>query len=63
MNLSRKLEIVGQAVASISSHTDEDAAVRAAALDRIGKMVDEQKAKLKDEVDAGIAAALDGKPA
>lgn len=63
MNLSRKLEIVSQAVASISSHTDEDAAVRAAALDRIAKMVEEEKAKLKAEVDAGIAAALDGTPA
>lgn len=62
MKLNRKLEIVDQAVKSISQHTDEDAAVRAAALDRISEMVKWEKAKLDDEVKAGIDAALAPEP-
>ena len=58
MKLNRKLEIVEQAVKSISTHTDEDAAVRAAALDRVIAMVKEQKLVLEAEVKAGIDAAL-----
>lgn len=58
MKLNRKLEIVEQAVKSITSHTDEDAAVRAAALDRISALVQTEKAALEAEVKAGIEAAL-----
>ena len=58
MKLNRKLEIVWQAVKSISTHTDEDAAVRAAALDRVAEIVAAEKAALDAEVKAGIDSAL-----
>lgn len=58
MKLNRKLEIVEQAVKSISSHTDEDAAVRAAALDRVSALVQTEKAALDAEVKASIETAL-----
>lgn len=58
MQLNRKLEIVGAAIASITSHTDEDAAVRAAALDRVIERATKDKAVLDAEVKAGIEAAL-----
>jgi hypothetical protein len=58
MKLNRKLEIVAQAVSSITTHSDEDAAVRAAALDRVIAMATEQKKVLDAEVKAGIEAAL-----
>lgn len=58
MKLNRKLEIVEQAVKSITTHTDEDAAVRAAALDRVIDMAKAEKEALDAEVKAGIEAAL-----
>lgn len=58
MKLGKKLEIVDVAIKSISRHTDEDAAVRSAALDRITAIVQAEKAALQTEVQAGIEAAL-----
>lgn len=60
MKLNEKLRIVEQAIDSISSHTDEDAAVRQAALDRIAAIVSEKKLAVDGEVKASIAAALLG---
>lgn len=62
MKLNRKLEIVDQAIASIVQHVDEDAAVRAAALDRISESLVQHKAALEAEVKASIGAALDPQP-
>lgn len=63
MKLNRKLEIVSQAVKSISTHGDEDAAIRVAALDRVAAMVATEKEAVQAEVQAGIDAALAPEPA
>jgi uncharacterized protein (UPF0147 family) len=54
MNLSRKLDYVGQYIQNIVQHTDVDAAVRKAALDHVAKLV----ADGKDAVDAQVAAEI-----
>jgi hypothetical protein len=58
MKLNEKLNIVDKAIESISSHTDEDAAVRLAALERIAETVKAKKAAVEAEVKESIAAAL-----
>lgn len=63
MKLNRKLEIVEQAIKSISTHTDDDAAVRSAALDRVIGMANREKESVDAEVKASIEAALAPEPA
>lgn len=58
MKLNRKLDYVFTAVKSISDHTDDDGAVRAAALDRVIAFVTEEKARIDAAVKAEIEAAL-----
>jgi len=58
MDLNRKLEMVHTGIQSISTHTDIDAAVRLAALDRVADMVGAERAAIKASVDAEIDASL-----
>lgn len=50
MDLKRKIEIMEASLASISGHTDEDAAVRLAALDRVIERARDHKAAVQVEV-------------
>lgn len=58
MDLKRKLEIVDQAIASIVTHTDADAAVRKAALERIELKLITSKDALGAEIKDSIANEL-----
>ena len=58
MDINRKLQIVAQAVKSISTHDDADSVVLLAALARIGKMVDEESAAVRARQEAAAATAL-----
>jgi hypothetical protein len=55
MDIKRKLEIVEQSIRSISTHEDEDAALRHAALDRVAAIVEREKAA----VDAAVAERIE----
>jgi hypothetical protein len=58
MKLNRKIEIAQQAIASISTHEDDDAAVRVAALDRVIAYADQAKSSIAAGIEADIAAKL-----
>lgn len=58
MDLKRKIEIVTEAVRSISTHSDEDAAVVTAALAKVSSIIDAERARLAAQVDEQIAAKL-----
>jgi hypothetical protein len=58
MKLNRKIEIAQQAIASISTHDDEDAAVRLAALARVESFIASEKARIQADIDAQIEAKL-----
>jgi hypothetical protein len=58
MDLRRKLEIVDQAIKSISTHSDVDSAVVAAALDRIDTIVQAERERISS-MHAELVAALD----
>ena len=62
MDIKRKIEIVEQAVRSISQHSDEDAALLKAALGRVTEMVDAEVTALDARVAADIEAKLKGNP-
>lgn len=55
MDLNRKLEMHAQAVASIATHDDVDAAVRKAALAKMRDQIDEAEAA----IDARVKAEVD----
>lgn len=58
MKLNRKIEIAAQSITSISTHEDEDGAVRVAALDRVIELATGEKARIADSIAADIAAKL-----
>lgn len=58
MDIKRKLELVKSNVLSISTHEDEDAAVRHAALDQIEAIVKAERDKIDAAVKARIAHHL-----
>ena len=58
MDLKRKLDNLEMYIASISTHTDEDAAVRHAFLDEVAARVQAHKDQIRAEVAARIAAAM-----
>lgn len=58
MDLNRKLELVQQSVKSISTHEDIDAAVRLAALARIGGTVKAESEAINARIEAEIVAKL-----
>ena len=58
MDIKRKLEVAQQAIQSISTHDDEDLAVRNAALDRIVALVEAEKAAAAQRVAERIAAHM-----
>lgn len=57
MDIKRKLQIVEQAIQSISTHDDADSVVILAALGRIQIMLDDQAKALRDkQIEAANAA-------
>ena len=58
MDIKRKLELVKSSIVSISTHEDEDAAVRHAALDQIDSIVKVERDKIDQAVKARIAQHL-----
>ena len=56
MNVSEKLERAKPVLRSIAGHTDEDGAVRKAALEAIKAYIDEEIAAVDQEIAARIAA-------
>lgn len=46
MDLKKKLEVVGAAVRSISTHSDEDSSIVKAALDQVVAMIEDEKVKI-----------------
>jgi len=60
MKLNRKLEIAEQAIRSISTHDDEDAAVRDAALKRLEEFIEAERQAAAQRVQAKIAAQVGG---
>lgn len=58
MDIKRKLELVEMKVKSITDHRDEDAAVRKAALAKIGDMLAAEGARIDVEVQAQIEQAV-----
>lgn len=59
MDLKKKLEIVGTAIRSISTHSDEDASVVKAALDQIVAMVQVEKTEIDGATAKRIADLTD----
>lgn len=60
MKPDRKLEIVAQAIHSLSTHDDEDAAVIEACLDQVIALCEREKGALSARVAARIGALLGG---
>lgn len=60
MKPDRKLEIVAQAIQSLATHDDEDAAVIEACLDQVIALCEREKGALAARVAARIGALLDG---
>lgn len=58
MDLSKKLEYADSHLKSISQHSDVDASVRKAALDRVIDMAQAQKAVIDAEVKAQVEALV-----
>lgn len=58
MDIKRKLEIVEQAIRSISDHRDEDAAVRQTAMERIRELVAGEQDRIATDVQDQIARSL-----
>lgn len=58
MNIKRKLEIVHNAIRSVSEHTDEDADIVKAALDSIVSFCNSEKAEIDKDIQARIAETL-----
>lgn len=61
MKPDRKLEIVDQAIQSLATHDDEDAAVIEACLDQVIAMCEREKGALAARVAARIEALI-GEP-
>lgn len=61
MDIKRKLELLKNNVVSISTHDDEDAAVRLAALDQVDAMVKAEREAIEARVQARIADSFGGK--
>jgi hypothetical protein len=61
MKPDRKLEIVDQAIQSLATHDDEDAAVITASLDRVIALCEREKGALAARVAARIEALI-GEP-
>ncbi len=61
MKPDRKLEIVAQAIQSLATHDDEDAAVIEACLDQVIAMCEREKGALAARVAARIEALI-GEP-
>lgn len=60
MKPDRKLEIVAQAIQSLATHDDEDAAVIEACLDQVIVLCEREKGALAARVAARIGALLGG---
>jgi len=58
MEIKRKLELLKSNLVSITSHEDEDAAVRLAALDQVDAMVKAEREGIAARVQARIDASL-----
>lgn len=58
MDINRKLELAKLHVVSITRHDDVDMGVRSAALDALGKLIEDERAAMKDRLDQSIEAAL-----
>lgn len=58
MDINRKLQVVSQAINSISTHDDADSVVLLAALDRVAKMVADQATAVRERQEAAAATAL-----
>lgn len=58
MDINRKLQVVAQAIKSISTHDDADSVVLLAALARVSKMIDEEAAGVRARQESAAAAAL-----
>lgn len=63
MDLKRKLDNLEMYLSSISTHSDEDAAVRIAFLDQVASRVQAHKEAINAEVAARITAAMNPQPA
>jgi plasmid maintenance system antidote protein VapI len=63
MDIKRKLELAEQSIRSISTHEDEDAALRHAALDRIAAIVEREKKAIDADLAARIETATGTAPA
>lgn len=58
MDINRKLQVVAQAIKSISTHDDADSVVLLAALGRVAKMVADESAAVRERQEAAAATAL-----
>lgn len=58
MKIAEKLPYAEQHIRSISRHDDQDAAVRIAALDRLQRFIDAEKAEIELRVQAKIDAQV-----
>lgn len=61
MDIRRKMDIVEQAVRSISTHDDADSGVISAALDKVAAMIEEQRRTMFERKNLGVQA-LDQPP-
>lgn len=58
MELNRKLQLVWMNLSSITTHRDEDAAVRLASVAQVEAMCATARGEINAEVEARIAAAM-----
>lgn len=58
MDINRKLQVVAQAIKSISTHDDADSVVLLAALGRVAKMVADESAAVRERQESAAATAL-----
>lgn len=58
MKIAEKLPYAEQHIRSIARHDDQDAAVRLAALDRLVKFIEAEKAAIDERVKAKISAQV-----
>ncbi len=60
MDIKRKLEIAEQSIRSISTHDDQDSALRIAAMERLEKFIEAERQSMVDRVNESIARTVAG---
>lgn len=58
MDIAKKIEIVGTAIASIATHTDQDSVVLLAALEAVTAIVEAAKTAVSSKAQADAKAAV-----